>query len=150
LGFFQIKQLIIEKTFYADEIRQERLDDAITKLDCLLKDSTVERTWDTLGATVAHYRLHSAFDYLIQAIFAYNRRWRTLSSRELANLKNMKWLPKKFNEQLLMLTNALMETKEGYMERAKSLKHCFDELVAICQHDGMYRDRAVSEALIRL
>jgi hypothetical protein len=80
----QLQKLITEKTAYKDEIRQVRLDDALIKLDWLLNDSTVERTWDTLGASVAHYRLHSAFDYLVQALFAYNRRWRTLRSREFA------------------------------------------------------------------
>ena len=146
----QIQKLIAEKTIYKDEIRQEKLDDALTKLDWLLKDSTIERTWDTLGSTVAHYRLHSAFDYLLQILFAYNRRWRTLRSRELADLVNMRWLPKKFDEQLLMLTNALTETKEGYLERAKSLKRCFEEVVEICQQDGLYGNKAVNEAFIRL
>jgi hypothetical protein len=58
-------------------------------------------------------------------------------------------LPKKFDEQLLKLTNALTETKEGYLARAKSLKHCFEEVVAICQQDGLYGKNAVSEAFIR-
>ena len=146
----QIKQLIAEKTIYKDKIRQARLDEALTKLDWLLKDSTIERTWDTLGDKFAHYRLHSAFDYLLQSIFAYNRRWRTLRSRELADLVNMQWLPKEFDENLLKLTNALTETRTGYLERAKSMKQCFDEVIERCQQDGLYGKYAVSEAFIRL
>jgi hypothetical protein len=145
----KIEKLIAEKTIYKDEIRQVRLDDALIKLDWLLKDPTIERTWDTLGARAAHYRLHAAFDYLIQALFAYNRRWRTLRSRELTALLNLGWLPKKFDDQLLKLTNALTETKEGYLERAKSLKRCFAELVGICQQDGLYGNNPVNEAFIR-
>jgi hypothetical protein len=145
----QIQPLITEKTIYQDEIRQARLDESFTKLDWLLNDSTIERTWDNLGARVAHYRLHAAFDYLIQAVFAYNRRWRTLRSRELSHLLKLPWLPKEFDEQLLGLTNALAENQAGYLARAQSLKQCFEEVVAICQKDGLYGDHAVNEAFIR-
>ena len=146
----QIQQLIAEKTIYKEEIRQARLDESLTKLDWLLTDATIERTWDTLGAQVAHYRLHTAFDYLLQAIFAYNRRWRTLRSRELTDLLQLPWLPNKFDEQLLKLTNALTETKAGYLARANLLKSCFAEVVSICQQDGLYGSSAVNEAFIRL
>ena len=145
-----IHQLIAEKTKYKDGFRQERLDESLTKVDWLLNDSTIERTWDTLGAVVAHYRFHTAFDYLIQAIFAYNRRWRTLRGREMTTIINLGWLPQEFDQRLLQLSNALEETKEGYLERAKSLKYCFDEVVAICQGDGLYGKNAVNEAFIRL
>ena len=114
----------------------------------MLKDSTIERTWDTLGARIAHYRLHSAFEYLVQALFAYNRRWRTLHSRELTDLLKLPWLPEIFDEHLLQLTNALTETKEGYQERANSLNLCFEEVVVICQQDGLYGNNAVNEAFI--
>lgn len=145
-----IQKLIAEKTAYNNEIQQQRLDDALVKLDWLLKDETIERTWDTLGAAVAHYRLHSAFDYLISALFACNRRWRTLPSRELADLANLRWLPQNFGEQLLKLTNALTQTKEGYLERAESLQDCFEEVVALCRQDGLYGENAVNEAFVRL
>jgi len=146
----QIQPLIAEKTIYKDAIRQARLDESFTKLDWLLKEATIERTWDTLGARVAHYRLHSAFDYLMQALFAYNRCWRTLRSREIEDLVKLPWLPKKFEEHLLLLTNALIETKAGYLERAKSMQRCFAEVMAICQQDGLYGNKAVNEAFTRL
>src|SRR5215216_4922626 len=124
----QIRKLIVERTYFSDEIRQERLDDAIVCLDWLLNDSTTERTWETLGAEVAHYRLHSAYDYLMQALFAYNRRWRTLRSREISDLLSLPWLPEKFDEQLLLTTNALSVTKDGYQQRVTILQRFFNEL----------------------
>jgi predicted nucleotidyltransferase len=145
----RIRKLIAERTWFSDEIRQERLDDAIVCLDWLLNDSTSERTWETLGAKVSHYRLHSAYDYLTQALFAYNRRWRTLRSRELSDLLKLPWLPDKFDKQLLLATNALSVTKDGYQQRVTILRHFFNELVTKCQQDGMYGDEAVSEAFIR-
>ena len=145
----EIRKLIVERTYFSDEIRQERLEDAIVHLDWLLNDSTTERTWETLGAEVAHYRLHSAYDYLTQALFAYNRHWRTLRSREIADLLKLPWLPKKFDEQLLLATNALSVTKDGYRQRVTILQHFFNELMIKCQQDGIYGGNAVSEAFIR-
>ena len=144
-----IQKLIAERTYFSDEIRQERLDDAIVHMDWLLRDSTVEQTWETFGAKIAHYRLHSAYDYLTQALFAYNRRWRTLRSRELSDLLKLPWLPEKFDEQLILATNALSVTKAGYQERVAILHHFFNELVTTCQQEGIYGGDAVSEAFIR-
>lgn len=144
-----IQRLIGERTYFNDEIRQERLDDAIVHLDWLLSDLTVEHTWETLGAEIAHYRLHSAYDYLMQALFAYNRHWRTIRSRELTDLLKLPWLPEKFDRQLILATNALSVTKAGYQQRVTVLQDYFDELVSKCQQDGIYGVKAVSEAFIR-
>ena len=144
-----IQKLIAERTYFNDEIRQERLDDAIVHLDWLLRDSSAERIWETQGAMIAHYRLHSACDYLMQALFAYNRRWRTLRSREISDLLKLPWLPEKFNEQLILATNALSMTKDGYQQRVTILQNFFNELVTKCQQDGIYGGEAVGEAFIR-
>ena len=144
-----IQKLIAKQTYFSDEIRQERLDDAIVHLDWLLRDSSAQGKWETQGATVAHYRLHSAYDYLMQALFAYNRRWRTLRSRELSDLLKLPWLPEKFDEQLILATNALSVTKDGYQQRVIILQDFFNELVTKCQQDGIYGGDALSEAFIR-
>jgi hypothetical protein len=145
----QIQKLIAERTYFNDEIRQEHLDDAIVHLDWLLRDSSAQRLWETQGATIAHYRLHSAYDYLMQGLFAYNRRWRTLRSREISDLLKLSWLPEQFSEQLILVTNALSVTKDGYQQRVTILQHFFNELVTKCQQDGVYGEDAVSEAFIR-
>lgn len=146
----QIEKLVAERTKYADEIRLLRLDEAFVQLDQLLNVVKTERTWATLGPTIAHVRLHSAYDYLLQAIFAYNRRWRTWRSRELAYLLRLPWLPARFEEQLLFATNALSATHEGYQQRVSLLRHFFDEVVAQCQQDKLYGANVVGEAFIRL
>ncbi len=133
----QIQKLIAERTNFSEETRQERLDDAFVRLDWLLSDPTVERTWVTLGPSISHDRLHSAYDYLMQALFAYNRRWRSLPGRELPDLLNLPWLPERFEEQLLLAANAITVTQDGYKQRAIILRHFFDELVDKCQRDGL-------------
>ena len=145
----RIQSLIAERTKFGDKIRQEGLDDAFVRLDWLLNIDKTEQTWATLGATVAHYRLHAANDYLIQALFAYNRRWRTFRSRELADLLNLPWLPDGFEEQLLLTTNALSTDDDGYRQRTAVLRQFFAELVTQCQQDGLYGSDALSEAFIR-
>jgi predicted nucleotidyltransferase len=144
-----IQKLIAERICFSDDLRQERLDDAIAHLDWLLNETTTERTWEMLSAKTAHYRLHSAFEYLVQALFAYNYRWRTLKSRELPDLLKLPWLPEKFDDELLLATNALDVTQDGYQQRVMVLQHSFNELVAKCQADGLYGDKPVNEAFIR-
>jgi len=144
-----IQKLIAERTYFSDDIRQTRLDDAIAHLDWLLNETTAERTWEMFGAKIAHYRLHAAFESLVQGLFAYNYRWRTLKSRELPDLLKLPWLPEKLDEQLLLATNALEGTQDGYQQRVKLLQHFFNELVTQCQADGLYGDRPVNEAFIR-
>ena len=145
----RIQPLITEHTKYNDHIRQARLDDAIVALDWLLNESTTNQTWHLLGANVAHYRLHSASEYLVQALFAYNRRWRTFRSRELADLLNLGWLPEQFEAQFLLATNALSIDYDGYQKRVSVLNQFFGALVAQCQQDGLYGKDAVGEAFIR-
>jgi len=144
-----IQPLIGERTKFSDDIRQARLDDAIVRLDWLLNPAKVEQTWAALGATTAHYRLHSAYDYLVQALFAYNRRWRTLHSRELSDLITLPWLPAQFEEQLLQATNALAVDHDRYQQRVMVLRQFFNDLLVQCQQDGLYGPDALSEAFIR-
>jgi len=146
----QIGRLIAGRTTYSDELRWLRLDDAIVQLRQLLDAGKAEQTWETLGPVVAHARLHTAYDYVVQAIFAYNRRWRTWRSRELPHLFELSWLPKHLEERTLVAMNALSETKEGYRQRLGVLGECFDEVIAQCREEGLYAANAVGEAFKRL
>jgi predicted nucleotidyltransferase len=145
----QIRQLIDQRTIFTDDMRQSRLDEAFTWLDQLLGASKAERTWAALGSSIAHDRLHVAYDYLIQAIFAYNRRWRPWRSRELSYLFKLPWLPERLEEQVLSAANALAATQDGYQGRLTILRRFFDEWVVQCQQDGLYGADVVGEAFIR-
>lgn len=145
----RVQKLVAKRTKYNEQIRQWRLDDALVALDWLLDASTTDQTWNLLGATVAHYRLHSACEYLVQGLFAYNRQWRTFRSRELADLFKLQWLPNQFEDQFLLATNALSENHEGYQQRVTVLNQFFKALAAQCQQDGTYGKDVVGEAFIR-
>lgn len=145
----QTRPLIDKRTAYTDDVRQSRLDEAVLWLDQLLGASKAERTWATLGPAMAHDRLHAAYDYVIQALFAYHRRWRPWRSRELAYMFKLPWLPERLKEQILSAGNALSVTQEGYGQRLAILRRFFAELVEQCQQDGMYGADAAGEAFIR-
>lgn len=147
--FGRIQPLITQKTQYGDETRQAKLDNAINHLNWLLSEAKTGRPFETLGATEAHYRLHSAFDYVVSALFALNRRWRTLRSRELRDLKTLAWLPSKFEAQLFLAMHAPAPDINGYLLRVQTLHAFFDEIVAKCKQDGVYGDDALDEAFIR-
>lgn len=147
--FGRIGPLIENKTHYSDAECQTRLDESLTLINWLLSEALTGRPYETLGAAVAHYRLHSTFDYLIQAIFAVNRRWRTLRSRELSDLVALPWLPPNFEADLFLAMNALSYNKNGYQRRTLALNRFFKAVVAKCQEEGLYRDKPLEEAFIR-
>jgi predicted nucleotidyltransferase len=144
-----IRRLIGERIYFSDEIRQVRLDEAFGQLSQLLDISKAERTWATLGPVIAHGRLHAAFDYLVQGLFAYNRCWRTYRSRELSSLVKLPWLPDGFEEKILPAMNALSVTQDGYQKRLAVLRDFLDELTCKCQQDGLYGANVFEEAFIR-
>ncbi len=144
-----IQPLLDERTKFSDPIRRKRLDEAVVRLDWLLSETTIDQTWNTHGATVAHYRLHAAYDYLIQALFAYNRRWRTFRSRELADLLTLAWLPAQFEEHAFLMMNAPSKMLDGYQQRAAVLRQHFDQLLVQCKQDNLFGEDAVDEAFVR-
>ena len=145
----QIQPLIDKKTDYSDAQCLVKLDEAISRLDWLLSDANSGRPWETLGAMAAHYRLQSAFEYLVQALFAFNRRWRTLRSRELTDLLALPWLPTGFEDQLFFAMNAPSADRDGYNHRVLTLSRFFNELVVKCQQEQLYGEDVFDEAFNR-
>lgn len=56
----RVGRLVTERTAYPDEVRRERLDEALIQLDLLLDDSNAERVWVSLGPHQAHASLRAA------------------------------------------------------------------------------------------
>jgi hypothetical protein len=94
----QVGELIETRTTYAEEVRTARLDEAIVWLDQHLSHGGPQRRWDSLEAVIAFDRLQAAYEYLVQALFAYNRRWCPWRNREMSILLTLPWLPEGFAE----------------------------------------------------
>ena len=93
----QAAALIAARTDYTDAIRTSRLDEAIIMgLDQLLVGDRPKACWDSLGSLISQDRLQAAYRYLVQALFAYNRRWRSWRNREMSALLALSWLPQDF------------------------------------------------------
>jgi len=144
-----IKALVVERTVFTDTIRQARLDEALVQLDQLLASNKARQTWETLGPAIAHDRLNAAYDELVRALFAYNRRWRPWRSREMSSLLRLPWLPGQFREQLLTALNAPGLDEAGFMARVTVLTQCFEALMAQLIADGLYGQDVIGEAFIR-
>jgi len=145
----QVAGLVAARTAYADPIRTARLDEAITWLDQHLSDEGPQRRWDSLGAAIAHDRLQAAYDYLVQALFAYNRRWRPWRGREMSVLLALPWLPASFADRALAASSAPSPGYAGYMARVHALRALFQDLTARLIADGEYGQDAIAEAFIR-
>lgn len=144
-----VAPLISSKTGYSETIRLARLDEAIIWLDQHLGDGRPQERWESLGPVLAHDRLQAAFQYLVRALFALNRRWMPWRNRQMDNLMRLSWLPDDFDERALAASNAPSLDYEGYMDRVHVLKSLFDDLLTQIVADGSYSTAPIDQAFIR-
>jgi hypothetical protein len=142
-------ELIARRTTYTDAIRISRLDDAITQMDQLLGWEKPQARWESLGYLIAHDRLQSAYAYLVQALFAYNRRWRPWRDREMDYLLALPWLPDDYAKRLPEAWSISSPDSAGYMERVAVLQGLFKDLTERLVADGLYGEDVIGEAFIR-
>jgi hypothetical protein len=87
--------------------------------------------------------------YLVQALFALNRRWQPWRSREMSYLLRLPWLPDGFAEDVLVLLNAPAHDYSGYQLRGATLAGYFQAVMDKLVQDKCYTGDPVSEAFIR-
>jgi hypothetical protein len=145
----EVAELIAARTAYTDATRTAKLDEALVWLDQHLANDRPQRRWDSVGPLIAHDGLHAAYHYLVQALFAYNRRWRPWRNREMVSLLTLSWLPGDFAQRILSVLNPADADLRGYLDRAAALRGLFEELIDRLIADGEYSDEAISEAFVR-
>ncbi|MCP5094281.1 MAG: hypothetical protein GY943_01880, partial [Chloroflexi bacterium] len=123
-------------------------DEAITWLDQHLSDDGPQARWNSLEPVIAHDRLQAAYAYLVQALFAYNRKWRIWRNREISALLALPWLPIDFSQRILTAANPPGLDYFGYMTRAEKLEAMFHELLLKLIDDGTYGDDPIGEAFM--
>ncbi len=144
----EVTPQIQQRSAYPDDLRQARLDDAITWLDQHLGWDAPQTNWDALGPAIAHDRLSAAYHYLVDGLFAYNRRWRIWRNRQMSGLLRLPWLPAGFADDILLVTNAPSLDYTGYMTRVEKLTAYFAAFQQQLITDGDYTE-PVDEAFIR-
>lgn len=145
----RVTQMITERTAYPDPLRIQLLDEAIVGMEGHLKWDDPGELWLSLGAARAHDRLGAAYGYLVQALFAYNRRWRGWRNREISYLLRLPWLPDNFDERGLVALNAPSLDFDGYRLRFEMLNTLLDEVLARLRAEGDYGESPIDEAFIR-
>jgi hypothetical protein len=145
----RVGELIAERTTYTDEVRVARLDEAILWLDQHLSDDRPRHNWESLGPVIAHDRLQAAYEYLVQGLLAYNRRWRPWRDRQTSALLALPWLPEGFADRVLSAINAPSLDEAGYQARVDVLRTLVDDLTARLVADGMYGSDPTGEAFVR-
>jgi hypothetical protein len=145
----EIQTLITQKTAYNEEMRQQRLDEALIWLDQHLMWDKPEKNWQNLGAAASFDRLNAAYRYLVQALFAYNRCWQIWRNREMSALLQLPWLPSDFENKVLVAANAPSLDEAGYKARQAMLTALFQALLAELINNGDYSAMPVDQAFIR-
>jgi hypothetical protein len=141
--------VIAMHTIYDYDTRLKRLDEAIIWLDQHLNWGKPQRNWETLGPLVAHDRLHAAFHYLVDALFAYNSMWRPWRNREMDALLQLAWLPDNFAGRALVAANAPNLDYAGYEARIEALQSLFTDLLQQLVTNGDYTHVPIDQAFIR-
>lgn len=145
----EIKTLIAQKTAYDDDIRQQRIDEALIWLDQHLTWSDPMKKWEFYGPVIAFDRLQAAYQYLVQALFAYNRRWQIWRNREMQELLCLPWLPTDFENKILVAANAPSLDEEGYQAQVTALTSLFQEFLSELVDSGEYSAMPVDQAFVR-
>jgi predicted nucleotidyltransferase len=145
----RLPDIIATHTAYDYETRLKRLDEAIIWLDQHLNWSKAAATWEALGPLVAHDRLHAAFHYLVDALFAYNSVWRPWRNREMDSLLRLPWLPDNFAERALVADNSPNLEFAGYEARIEAMHSLFDDLLQQVVANGDYTHVPIDQAFIR-
>ena len=143
-----ITQQIEKRSAYPNDLRQARLDEAITGIDQHLGWGSPQKNWDNLGPAIAHDRLQSAYDYLVDGLFAYNGRWRVWRNRQMSALLQLPWLPDGLVDDILLIANPPNLENVGYQARVEKLTSYFEAFQQQLIADGDYQN-PVSEAFIR-
>lgn len=141
--------LIAERTAYPDDLRLARIDEAVVWLDQHLAGERPAMRWDSLGPAIAHDRLQAAYGYLVQALFAFNRRWQPWRNRQMQYLLRLPWLPAHFAARVLPALNAPALDQSGYDARVTMLRELAGDLLTQLLAEGVYTKDPVSEAFIR-
>ncbi len=144
-----VKSLIDQRTTYSDDLRLERLDQAIVWLDQHLNNEKPQQIWQTLGPVIAHDRLSAAYHYLVQALFAYNRQWQPWRNREMQALLKLAWLPPEFDARVLTAVTAPNLENDGYLIRVQTLSDLFTDLLSQLVANGDYSNTPIDQAFIR-
>lgn len=144
-----VQRLISQRTAYPEDLRLARLDEAIVWLDQHLNNEKPQQVWQLLGPAIAHDRLEAAYHYLVQALFAYNRRWQPWRNRQMQSLLTLDWLPPDFAERVLTAVNAPNLENDGYMVRVQALRDLFSDLLAQLVSNGDYSNTPIDQAFIR-
>jgi hypothetical protein len=145
----KVAELIETRTRYTNAMRIAKLDEAITWLDQHLSGDRPEDRWDSLGSVIAYDRLQAAYEYLVQALFAYNRRWRPWRNREMSSLLALPWLPEGFANRVVGAMSASSLDYAGYLNRVNCLRGLLQDLTLRLVTDGEYGDDVIDEAFVR-
>ncbi len=145
----ELAQIIAKRTAYDFDERIMRLDSAIVHLDNHLNWLDPQAQWETVGPLIAHDRLHAAFHYLIDILFAYNHEWRAWRNREMDAVLQLGWLPENFEERALTAANPPNLQFDGYEVRIKMIKELFFETLRQLTDNGDYSSVPIDQAFIR-
>lgn len=144
-----VTRTIQQRTAYDYDLRLARLDESLVWLDHHLHQQSAEEMWGRLPTAVAFDKLQSAYNYLVQALFAYNHQWRVWRNQEMKYLLRLAWLPDNFAERVLIAMHPPSLDQSGFVAQADRLRTLFAELLEELIRQGDYTHVPIDQAYLR-
>lgn len=146
-----VAPLVTARTTYPDDARLHAIDEAVTFVAAQLPDQDdAPPAWSTLDAVELCDGLQAAYDYLVRALFAYNRRWLPWRHRQLRTMLRLPWLPADFEHHVMDAAISSGHDHAAYLTRAGSLRQLLAQLLQRLVADGIYHaDGPISQAFKR-
>lgn len=95
-----VSGVIASRTQYPDDLRIERLGEAVGWAEYHLTDWRLEGWVERGGWLCANDQIDAAFEALISALHAYNRTWLPWRYRRLKSTLGLPWLPAEFSSHV--------------------------------------------------
>ena len=135
-----VSGVIAARTAYPEELRIERLAEAVGWAEYHLKGWRLEGWIERGGWLCANDQVDAAFEQLISALHAYNRTWLPWRYRRLLSALRLPWLPPDFAGHVEALRRSSADDPESLRTRASHVATPLRELLERADNDGLTPD----------
>lgn len=132
-----VSGVIAARTSYPEDLRIERLAEAVGWAEYHLTGWRLEGWVERGGWLSANDQIDAAFEQLISALHAYNKTWLPWRYRCLMSTLRLPWLPLNLASQVEAVQGSLARDVEALRERANYVASPLSELLKRADDEGL-------------
>ena len=136
----EIKKLVNQKTKYTDELRLNRILNAILRIDSLCINTswaTIIKRIEKQDFLVAHEQLNVALEEILKILYAYNRTFMPWRSKWLVRSLSLPWMPSDFMSSVSEFLLIRTLSKKDAMRRLTVIRGIFGKVMEKLTKEGI-------------